>query len=96
MKFHILLKMNRQIGFLLLFLISASSVISQVTEYNQCAGIGYNGLTQCAPGLVCQKNSDWFSMCVKGQVTQQAANMANYTKITNAKSSGNSSEMGHL
>lgn len=37
-----------------------------VSEWGQCGGIGYTGLTQCAAGLVCTKGgSEWWYSCKK-------------------------------
>jgi hypothetical protein len=44
--------MNDKIIIFSLVLVFYSIVEAQVTEWNQCGGIGYNGPTQCAPGIV--------------------------------------------
>ena len=32
-------------------------------EFDQCGGFGFNSLLSCKPGLICYKQSEWYSQC---------------------------------
>ena len=38
-------------------------------EWKQCGGSGFSGPTCCESGLVCSKESEWYSQCVPGTQT---------------------------
>lgn len=43
---------------------------SAVQLYGKCGGIGWTGLTVCARGLTCFKQSDYYSQCLGGTCPQ--------------------------
>ncbi|KAI0684841.1 hypothetical protein BC835DRAFT_590621 [Cytidiella melzeri] len=43
--------------------------IAQQTEWQQCGGIGWTGLTQCTTGLTCTKLNDYYSQCLQATTT---------------------------
>ncbi|KAF7378392.1 Glycoside hydrolase family 5 protein [Mycena sanguinolenta] len=53
----------------LLLAILGVPALASVPEWGQCGGTGWTGETDCAAGLACVEQNEWYSQCLPGTAT---------------------------
>ncbi|KAF7377350.1 Glycoside hydrolase family 5 protein [Mycena sanguinolenta] len=53
----------------LLLAILVGPALASVPEWGQCGGLGWTGETDCAAGLVCIEQNEYYSQCLAGTTT---------------------------
>ncbi|PVF96551.1 pectin lyase-like protein [Serendipita vermifera] len=64
-----------------------STVNAQQSNYGQCGGIGWTGLTTCNDGWQCVVQNDWYSQCVPATTTASSTSTRTSTTTTSTRSS---------
>ena len=59
-------------SFLQMFKNAQNEEGSCASEWSQCGGSEWTGLTNCCSGLKCNKQNVWYSQCIKDEAAQDA------------------------